>query len=83
LCYVLAERKEYYLHAFKIGLYGLEMPRLPASTKSLEVSFVINTLFKCLNKIIIYYMMILSKQKNLKINYYLGENESPRRRNIK
>lgn len=39
LCYVLAERKEYYLHAFKIGLYGLEMPRLPASTKPLEVSF--------------------------------------------
>ncbi|XP_050442654.1 zinc finger SWIM domain-containing protein 8 homolog isoform X2 [Adelges cooleyi] len=37
LCSVLAERKEYYLHAFKIGLYGLEMPRLPASTKPLEV----------------------------------------------
>lgn len=41
LCYVLAERKEYYLHAFKIGLYGLEMPRLPASTKPLEVNFII------------------------------------------
>ncbi|VVC41169.1 Hypothetical protein CINCED_3A020249 [Cinara cedri] len=37
LCSVLAERKEYYIHAFKIGLYGLEMPRLPASTKPLEV----------------------------------------------
>ncbi|XP_025198718.1 zinc finger SWIM domain-containing protein 8-like [Melanaphis sacchari] len=37
LCSVLAERKEYYLQAFKIGLYGLEMPRLPASTKPLEV----------------------------------------------
>ncbi|XP_050525577.1 zinc finger SWIM domain-containing protein 8 homolog [Daktulosphaira vitifoliae] len=37
LCSVLAERKEYYLYAFRIGLYGLEMPRLPASTKPLEV----------------------------------------------
>jgi len=37
LCSVLAERKEYYLDAFKIGLYGLELPRLPASTKPLEV----------------------------------------------
>jgi len=46
LCSVLAERKEYYLYAFKIGLYGLEMPRLPASTKPLEVSFGINVLFK-------------------------------------
>lgn len=45
LCYVLAERKEYYLHAFKIGLYGLEMPRLPASTKPLEVCFILVTLF--------------------------------------
>jgi len=41
LCSVLAERKEYYLQAFKIGLYGLEMPRLPASTKPLEVSFLL------------------------------------------
>ncbi|XP_011500234.1 PREDICTED: zinc finger SWIM domain-containing protein 8 [Ceratosolen solmsi marchali] len=37
LCTVLAENPEYYNLAFHVGLFGLEMARPPASTKSLEV----------------------------------------------
>ncbi|XP_075215319.1 zinc finger SWIM domain-containing dorado [Lycorma delicatula] len=37
LCTVLAENPEYYHLAFKVGLFGLEMARPPASTKPLEV----------------------------------------------
>lgn len=37
LCTVLAENSEHYHLSFKICLFGLEMPRPPASTKPLEV----------------------------------------------
>lgn len=37
LCSVLAENPEHYHLAFKVGMFGLEMPRPPASTKPLEV----------------------------------------------
>lgn len=37
LCQVLAENKEYFHLAFKVGLFGLELARPPASTKPLEV----------------------------------------------
>ncbi|GAB0088989.1 zinc finger SWIM domain-containing protein 8 [Sergentomyia squamirostris] len=37
LCTVLAENSEHYHLAFRICLFGLEMPRPPASTKPLEV----------------------------------------------
>uniref|UniRef100_A0A1B6CIJ5 SWIM-type domain-containing protein n=2 Tax=Clastoptera arizonana TaxID=38151 RepID=A0A1B6CIJ5_9HEMI len=37
LCTVLAENPEYFHLAFKVGLFGLEMARPPASTKPLEV----------------------------------------------
>ncbi|KAG8224311.1 hypothetical protein J437_LFUL007252 [Ladona fulva] len=37
LCQVLAEYSEHHHLAFKIGLFGLELPRPPASTKPLEV----------------------------------------------
>ncbi|XP_071440539.1 zinc finger SWIM domain-containing protein 8 homolog [Hetaerina americana] len=37
LCQVLAEYPEHHHLAFKIGLFGLELPRPPASTKPLEV----------------------------------------------
>ncbi|XP_039277484.1 zinc finger SWIM domain-containing protein 8 isoform X2 [Nilaparvata lugens] len=37
LCTVLAENPEYYHLAFRVGLFGLEMARPPASTKPLEV----------------------------------------------
>ncbi|XP_026480061.1 zinc finger SWIM domain-containing protein 8-like [Ctenocephalides felis] len=37
LCTVLAENQEHSLLAFKVGLFGLELPRPPASTKPLEV----------------------------------------------
>lgn len=37
LCTVLAENSEHYHLAFKVGLFGLEMPRPPATTKPLEV----------------------------------------------
>lgn len=37
LCTVLAENSEHYHLGFKICLFGLEMPRPPASTKPLEV----------------------------------------------
>ena len=38
LCTVLAENPEYYNLAFRVGLFGLEMARPPASTKPLEVN---------------------------------------------
>lgn len=37
LCTVLTENHEHYHLAFRIGLFGLEMPRPPATTKPLEV----------------------------------------------
>ncbi|KOC70003.1 Zinc finger SWIM domain-containing protein KIAA0913, partial [Habropoda laboriosa] len=37
LCTVLAENPEYYNLAFRVGLFGLELPRPPANTKPLEV----------------------------------------------
>ncbi|KAG1663561.1 Zinc finger SWIM domain-containing protein 8 [Nymphon striatum] len=37
LCTVLSENCEHYYLAFKVGMFGLEMPRPPASTKALEV----------------------------------------------
>lgn len=37
LCSVLAENPEHHHLAFKVGMFGLEMPRPPASTKPLEV----------------------------------------------
>ncbi|XP_070544794.1 zinc finger SWIM domain-containing protein 8-like [Ptychodera flava] len=37
LCSVLSEEAESYHVAFKVAMLGLEMPRLPASTKALEV----------------------------------------------
>ncbi|VDI34720.1 Hypothetical predicted protein [Mytilus galloprovincialis] len=37
LCSVLTEELECYHLAFKVGIFGLEMPRPPASCKSLEV----------------------------------------------
>lgn len=37
LCSVLAENPEHYHLAFRVGMFGLEMPRPPASTKPLEV----------------------------------------------
>ena len=37
LCTVLAENSEHYHIAFRVCLFGLEMPRPPASTKPLEV----------------------------------------------
>ncbi|CAG9823361.1 unnamed protein product, partial [Phaedon cochleariae] len=37
LCSVLAENSEHYHLAFRVGMFGLEMARPPASTKSLEV----------------------------------------------
>ena len=38
LCSVLSEQVECHDLAFKMGLFGLEIPRQPASTKALEVS---------------------------------------------
>lgn len=43
LCSVLAEDPECHHLAFKIGMFGLEMPRPPASCKALEVRQVLNT----------------------------------------
>lgn len=37
LCNVLTEEQDCYHLAFKIGMFGLEMPRPPASCKALEV----------------------------------------------
>lgn len=37
LCSVLAENSEHYHLAFRVGMFGLEMARPPASTKPLEV----------------------------------------------
>lgn len=37
LCTVLAENSEYHHLAFRVGMFGLEMARPPASTKPLEV----------------------------------------------
>ena len=37
LCTVLAENVEYYHLAFRVGMFGLELPRHPATTKPLEV----------------------------------------------
>lgn len=37
LCSVLAENQEHFHLAFKVGMFGLEMARPPASTKPLEV----------------------------------------------
>ena len=37
LCSVLLEDVKYHHLAFKVSAFGLEMPRLPASTKALEV----------------------------------------------
>uniref|UniRef100_A0ABD2X903 SWIM-type domain-containing protein n=1 Tax=Trichogramma kaykai TaxID=54128 RepID=A0ABD2X903_9HYME len=37
LCTVLAENPDFYNLAFKVGLFGIEMARPPASTKPLEV----------------------------------------------
>lgn len=37
LCSVLAENTEHYHLAFRVGMFGLEMARPPASTKPLEV----------------------------------------------
>ncbi|XP_046667427.1 zinc finger SWIM domain-containing protein 8 homolog isoform X2 [Homalodisca vitripennis] len=37
LCQVLAENPDYFHLAFKVGLFGLELARPPASTKPLEV----------------------------------------------
>lgn len=37
LCTVLAENSEHYHLAFRVGMFGLEMARPPASTKPLEV----------------------------------------------
>lgn len=37
LCQVLAENADYFHLAFRVGLFGLEMARPPASTKPLEV----------------------------------------------
>lgn len=82
LCSVLAERKEYYLPAFKIGLYGLEMPRLPASTKPLEVCFAITLFNNNLNDhVILYYIYLCWFNKNK--NYLLGKNDAPGRGNFK
>ena len=39
LCTVLLEDPDSRHLAFRIGLYGMEMPRPPAASKSLEVSF--------------------------------------------
>lgn len=40
LCTVLAENPEYHNLAFRVGLFGLEMARPPASTKPLEVNII-------------------------------------------
>ena len=40
LCSVLLEEPECHHLAFRVGLFGLEMPRPPASSKALEVSHV-------------------------------------------
>ncbi len=37
LCSVLGENSDYHYLAFRVGLFGLEMARPPASTKALEV----------------------------------------------
>ena len=37
LCTVLLEETEYHHLSFRIGLFGLEMPRPPASNRALEV----------------------------------------------
>ena len=37
LCTVLSEVKEHHSLAFKVGMFGIEMTRLPASTKPMEV----------------------------------------------
>ena len=37
LCTVLSEVTEYHSLAFKVGMFGIEMTRLPASTKPMEV----------------------------------------------
>lgn len=37
LCSVLGENPEHHHLAFRVGLFGLEMTRPPASTKALEV----------------------------------------------
>lgn len=37
LCTVLAENQEYYHLAFRVGMFGLELARPPATTKPLEV----------------------------------------------
>lgn len=42
LCTVLAENLEHSHLAFRVGLFGLEMARPPASTKPLEVIFMVN-----------------------------------------
>lgn len=39
LCSVLAEETECHHLAFKVGMFGLEMPRPPASSKALEVNW--------------------------------------------
>ena len=38
LCSVLLEEYECWHLAFKVGMFGLELPRPPASCKALEVS---------------------------------------------
>jgi len=45
LCTVLLEETETRHLAFRIGLYGMEMPRPPAVSKSLEVCFDILLLY--------------------------------------
>lgn len=48
LCSVLAEESECHHLAFKVGMFGLEMPRPPASSKALEVKalqFFLSTFF--------------------------------------
>lgn len=40
LCSVLGENPEHHHLAFRVGLFGLEMTRPPASTKALEVQFL-------------------------------------------
>lgn len=44
LCSVLLEDSECHHLAFKVGMFGLEMPRPPASSKALEVKeiFILN-----------------------------------------
>ena len=38
LCTVLSEVTEYHSLAFRVGMFGIEMTRLPASTKPMEVN---------------------------------------------